>query len=731
MPAKRRKDEWPGDRRLRRLVVGCGHHYSRELVRLLIAAAVLIAVPRMAGAQAAPASPSPSPSPSRGPSEYVEVVATRIPEPPDQVPAAIDVIPGEELESRGATDLPRALALSPGVDIAPGGDNGPASSVPEFWGLKEFDAFLLVVDGVPWGGAFNPDLATLDLGDVERIEVLRGAAPVMYGATSFVGVVHVVHRDPAAARRVVSIHGGSYGSGGGRLTARLPDWAGWASSLSLDGEKQGFRDDRTAYRRGHLLWRNRRAWGAGRVWFNLDGTLLDQDPASPHPRQGAGLSPLVPLDANHNPADAFLDHRRGALSAGFERPWGAASWTTTASLSRASQDIFRGFLSELTEADDNARGLREKVHLTDAYFDSHLTWTSRDRLRVVGGLDFLHGEGKAEGADFSYHVPLRGRPPVRATAPAPLDVTIEDRRDFGGGYTFAEWDASSRLRLEGGLRLNLTNEERGEGEEAERKDAGEEGVRHARLSGSVGVLWTAWQRGSDRVRLFTSYRNTFKPAAIDFGIEKGEEGEGILDPETSHSYEVGLKAAGFSDRLRVEVDAFLMDLDNLVIARTVNGLPALTNAGTERFKGVEGGLSWRLSGPLRGRASYSVHDARFRDFVMEFDGVPTQLAGKRLEMSAHHLASGGILYAPDRGLLASAEVGYVGGRFLNKRNTALEPGYATFGGSVGYRTARWELRLDARNLNDRRDAVAESELGDAQYYRLPARRVDLTIARRF
>ena len=72
------------------------------------------------------------------------------------------------------------------------------SSVPEFWGLKEFDAFLLVVDGVPWGGAFNPALSTLDLNDVERIEVQRGPAPVMYGATSFVGVIQVIRRTPGA-----------------------------------------------------------------------------------------------------------------------------------------------------------------------------------------------------------------------------------------------------------------------------------------------------------------------------------------------------------------------------------------------------------------------------------------------------------------------------------------------------------------------------------------------------
>src|SRR4249920_3832816 len=103
-------------------------------------------------------------------SETVQVTASRIPEATASVPESIQVITAQELRDRGATDLKSALAMAAGVDIAPGGDGGP------------------------WGGAFNPALATLDLRDVDHIEVQRGPAPVMYGATSFVGVIQVVRR---------------------------------------------------------------------------------------------------------------------------------------------------------------------------------------------------------------------------------------------------------------------------------------------------------------------------------------------------------------------------------------------------------------------------------------------------------------------------------------------------------------------------------------------------------
>ena len=140
--------------------------------------------------------------------EQVEVVATRIPEAPHDVPVAVEVIDGDTLRAMGAVTLRDALSLAAGVEVGPGGDGGPAGAVPEFWGLREFDAFRLVVDDIPWGGAFNPSLATLSLRDVERIEVLRGSAPVTYGATSFVGVIHVVHKPAAADRSYVSLTGG-------------------------------------------------------------------------------------------------------------------------------------------------------------------------------------------------------------------------------------------------------------------------------------------------------------------------------------------------------------------------------------------------------------------------------------------------------------------------------------------------------------------------------------------
>jgi iron complex outermembrane receptor protein len=664
----------------------------------------------------------------------VEVTATRFPEDPIRVPASVTVVTGQELADRGVTDLQGALALVAGVDLAPGGDAGPAASIPEMMGLKEFDAFLLVVDGVPWGGAFNPALSTLDLENVDRIEVQRGAAPVMYGATSFVGVIQVIHKHPGDTRDSVQLSAGNHGSGGAAVTLKLPRWSEVDSSLTADVTKQGYDDPRTGFKRGHVLWRNRAELPGGTLRLDLDAAAVDQDPASPQPRVGLTLSPDVPLDSNQNPAGAFIHDRRGTFTLGWDQNAGSALWTTTLSASRSRQDVFRGFLVDVVTTDPNAHGYRERIETTDLYFDTHLAWTSLPGLKVVAGLDHLHGQGVGRGGDFDYFVNLDGtNPPGSSALPPAADIRIDDLRDFSGLYGFAEWVPIPRLVLEAGLRLNRTDESRRAytldfGDPAAGYVGGQDQRTLNRLTGSLGATWTAWQAGSDKVNLFATYRTAYKPGAIDFGLDSEAQ---ILDPESARTWDAGLKSRLADGRLGLEVSGFLMDFENLVMSQSLGGLPVLVNGGRQRFQGVEVSADWRLQPDLAVRGAYSYHDSRFTDYAQDFGGTLTQLAGKRLEMSPYHRAALALRYAPAHGLTGSLEAHYTGSVFLDRRNRAPYGGYGTLDAGLGYREGRWELRLAGQNLTDRRDPVAESEMGDGQYYRLPGRRVNLGWSLRF
>jgi iron complex outermembrane receptor protein len=408
------------------------------------------------------------------------------------------------------------------------------------------------------------------------------------------------------------------------------------------------------------------------------------------------------------------------------KPASFGAWSVLASYSHTDANTERGFLTSLSDPLFDAQGFRTKTQQDDLYLDAHTEIRSVAKFEFVFGADYLMGDGSSRGGDYDYQVAADGSGAPRAgSIPLNSDIRIDVTRNYGGVYGYAAWQAAPRLRLDAGLRWNLVDESRDTyaeefGDEPER---GTDNASQSRLSGSAGAVFTAWSDGIDDLKFFASYRNTFKPAAVDFGLEAEPE---ILEPETGESYEIGARGAFLDGRLEFELDAFQMNLKNLVVPTDVNGLPALENVGEERFRGVELEVRGKLAENLLARAAWSLHDARFQDYLRDFDGVPTQLEGNRQEMTPRDLGAVGLVWAPPVGLVAHVDVRYTGDRYLNKRNTALADGFTSWSAGLGWRAEHWQVRLDGENLSDRRDPVAESELADASYYRLEGRRVWLT-----
>jgi len=672
----------------------------------------------------------------------VEVTATREPEPVDRVPASVTVVSGEELRARGATDLRTALALVAGVDAPPGGDSGPAGAVPSFWGLHEFDAFLLVVDGVPWGGAFNPAIPALNLNDVERIEVLKGAAPVVYGATAFVGVVQVIHYPAGRAANEVHAGYGSYGSASAGGSYALPAFGGWRQSLAVSGERRKYSDPRTGINEGKLLYRGAGELAGGQLRFDADLAAQRQAPASPVIRQGNEL--VTPVDANYNPADARIDEHRYHFVLGYLRDTPLGRWDSTASYAHSNVRDVRGFLrpdfndptAEPDAAGDNADYQNQNRGILDLYLDSHFSSRLAPELELVYGADALYGSGKQESVNGAYCAggTAFGCPPDQsgaippATTSRPVDEInrLDDRRSFLGQYVQLDWKPGERWDVNGGLRLNETRE-RNTSTHVDTADPTAntydyETKTHVRLSGSLGASYRAWTDGVDQAVLYADYRNTFKPAALDFGPDVPFPS--ILDPETARSYEGGVKGRLADGRLDYELELFFLHFNNLVVS---NASGALENAGSELLRGIEAQTRYRLRPDLSLLLNYSYHDARYGRYQTLAGDVPQDLGGKHLELSPHALAAAGLIYDRPQGFSASLVANYVGNRFLNRRNTAVAGSYITLDAGLGYRWRRYRLAVNGYNLTDARKPVTESEFGDASYYLLPARSVVVSL----
>src|SRR3569833_240343 len=114
-------------------------------------------------------------------------------------PAAVYVITHEELMRSGATSVPEALRMVPGIEVAQIDANKWAVSARGF-NSRFANKMLIMIDG---RSIYNPvysgtlwDQNGLLLDDIDRIEIVRGPGATMWGANAVNGVINVVTSKP-------------------------------------------------------------------------------------------------------------------------------------------------------------------------------------------------------------------------------------------------------------------------------------------------------------------------------------------------------------------------------------------------------------------------------------------------------------------------------------------------------------------------------------------------------
>ena len=719
---------------------------SLTLMTLLLPAGAYAQTP---ASPAVPDGPTPASSSSARPPVTlqvdVQVTATRFGEPVEDVPGAISIVTGDELRARGATDLRTALALLPGVSVAPGGDAGPAAAVPGLLGVREVDDLLLLIDGIPAGGAFIPQIEAVSLNNVERIELLRGAAPVYFGTTAFAGTINVIHYPAGRADQAASFRYGSYNSGAFGGAAVLSNGA-VRQSISAEVSDDKLSDDRAGYRRTQGSYRIASALGRGNFQADLDLLALRQKPTGPLPVDEATgrFTTLLPMDFNQNPANARLDTDRYKVVLDYALPLSFGRWGNTAAYTDTQTDSIRGFIdladspqpwTPKTNAD--LESFTQSLRLHELFVDSNLTTRVRRRLDLTTGVNLLLGRADADSLRYGLRLLLDGvsqAPNIESVNPKGT-VDFNDHRRFVGVYAQSRYQLTPAAHLLAGARWNTTHETRNEVRVnrtgiATPSAAGQD---VNRLTGSLGAGWKIFQAARGPITAVTLHGSagyTFQPAQIDFGPdpEAKPDGGGLLEPETQRSIVMGVKADAPGGAAGFDMTGFFVDFYNQPVQATSGGIGVLRSIGQQRYKGidVQGALRPATGWSLKGNVTWS--DARYRDFLTEIDRTPTQLAGRRQVLTPSVRAGGGVLYARDRGWRASLTSNWVGTHWLNSLNTFEAPAYALVDASLGYRFEHVTLSINGENLGNRRDAVQLSELGEGQFYAMTARRIDAVLA---
>jgi iron complex outermembrane receptor protein len=125
--------------------------------------------------------------------------------------AAIFVITPEMIRRSGATSIPEALRMAPGLDVAQVNSNTWAITSRGFNSAYAYK-LLVLIDGRT---VYNPDFSGVFwnaqdvlLEDVERIEVIRGPGGTLWGANAVNGVINVITKKAKDTQGVYATAGG-------------------------------------------------------------------------------------------------------------------------------------------------------------------------------------------------------------------------------------------------------------------------------------------------------------------------------------------------------------------------------------------------------------------------------------------------------------------------------------------------------------------------------------------
>ena len=205
----------------------------------------------------------------------VSVAGTMAPLTALQSARIVGVITRQEIESSASQSVNDLLKLAVGVDVRQRGGFGIQTDISIDGGT--FDQITLLLNGVNISSPHTGHLAAdfpVSLSDIERIEVLEGAASRVYGASAFGGAINIVTKRPTPSREGgetsgeggknhlfsvdAGVHGGSYLTLGGdarvALTARpsSPSLTGgvWGGSLSATYQRSDGATTNSDFQRG-------------------------------------------------------------------------------------------------------------------------------------------------------------------------------------------------------------------------------------------------------------------------------------------------------------------------------------------------------------------------------------------------------------------------------------------------------------------------------------------------
>ncbi|MEA9577395.1 TonB-dependent receptor [Xanthomonas nasturtii] len=662
----------------------------------------------------------------------VTVTATRRETTLQQVPVAVSVVQGQTLERENRNSVADLPALVPSLTFRTGASNkdtslflrgvGTISTSP---GVEP--SVATVIDGVVLG---RPGQATLDLLDVERIEVLRGPQGTLFGKNASAGVLNIVSK-PAPEVFGGYVDYSHFGGGdedrvrasiGGALVPEVLKASVSAVWAEYGGNVRNVADGQTVngYRRA-----------GARVRLDLtpspdfSATLL-ADYLKSHSDAPSGVvvastradfaAALAPVRGSadnrqiNSDYPTFLDDINKGASLQLDRHIGEVVLTSISAWRQWDNTQFQdGDRTAQRSAAFPASHDRGELGYTQ-YSQELRVQTPRDRaVEAVAGLYYLHAR-----SDETYRRSV--------TTPTASNVGVADYDTRAQTYALfgeATWHWRPDLRALLGARVTRDTLEY-QHQRVSSAATAVTGIQPSTASaGSTSENGVSGRAGLQydidaQTTGYLTYSRGYKGPAYNVFFNMQPRDTPALKPETSNAWELGLKTRALDDRLSANVALFHTDYADYQanFFDTVAGqvVTRLINAGQVRTQGLELDLDYRPTERLSLAASLAYTQARIQRFACPAAAAANcNVDGKPLPFSPDwkgNLRAG--YRVPLRGSLAVEFNGDVSWQDsvqydLSQTAQTLQGPYAIWNASIALADDAhgWRVAVLGRNLGDR------------------------------
>jgi iron complex outermembrane receptor protein len=608
------------------------------------------------------------------------------------IPQSIQVVSRQVLDDQQVNNLGDALTNVSSVQR--GNSHGGSS---ESFVIRGFKATTYAVDGMLINPLVSRPEALRDLANVERVEVLKGPASVLYGRGNPGGLINLVTRQPTFTPEAqVKAQAGSYDFY--RLEANASGPLDEAKTLAgrmtvatqTDrGFRDTFRDSNRTYVAPTLRWEPTDA-------TRVDGGLEYINQTSPFDRGLIPQNGKISMNADRYLHEPWSRDKADKVSVWYRAEHDVNDWLTLRQMTRWDQSHKDRYVVDLRTLGSDGRTLSrratdgdERIKTLDMQFEAIARFaTGGLNHTALAGFEYIDGKRRVT-SDRASLASIDIFNPVYGATPGPFAFNEKTSYDLEA-YSFYlqdQIDLSEQWKLIVGARYDDTRQKNATTNAD--YEVARTNVDPSKVSPRLGLVYqpTTW------LALYASYSTSFTPQS---DIQSNGS---TLDPEEGKQYEVGAKFDVIPDRLSATVSVFEITREN-VAAPDPDDDNYSVQTGEQRVRGIELDVSGK---PMPGWdviGNISVQDAKVTkdttiDVGNRLDGVPI-LSGSL--WSSYQLQEG-----PFRGLGVGVGVIAVGERQGDIDNSYDVSGYTRFDASLFYDiNEKVRVSLNGRNLTDRK-----------------------------